>query len=79
MGNYMMGDKCPYYLTHETTNSRGTELEIPYCSHPKHSPLGYRMVERGVNGKQLECGGSMRKCPIAVFWHDTEKKKPADD
>ncbi len=73
MGDYMISDRCPYYLTHETVDSRGEEIGIPYCNHPKHSPLGHRMVDRGVNGKQLQCGGSLSKCPIAVYWHDTDK------
>jgi len=75
MGGYMRSEKCPYFRIHERARKQSfeTKVAVPYCAHPKHSPYGKGMVMRGVNGGHLECGGSLRKCPIAVVWQDADK------
>ena len=72
MGDDISGDRCPFYRLLEKQNSRRADkpIRIPYCEHPRHSPFGKGMVERGVGGGQLQCGGSLRACPLAIVWSD---------
>jgi hypothetical protein len=40
--------------------------EIPWCSHPKHSPADLALVTKVVaGGSILRCGGDFARCQIA--------------
>ncbi len=41
-----------------------TIARMPWCSHPKHSPVD-RVIATGLGGgNRLGCGGDLDKCPL---------------
>lgn len=38
---------------------------IPWCAHPKHSPVEHKMATSALGGGQLlQCAGQFAKCPL---------------
>lgn len=75
-----MTQDCPYYELERKTLERRPigarqvklqTIEIPWCAHPKHSPVGhFEAVNLG--GDKLKCGGDRGCCMLTLEqFHDT--------
>ena len=42
------------------------EVQIPWCSHPEHSPLNEEQAKNGFGMKGLSCEGIPERCPIGI-------------
>jgi len=70
-----MEGKCPYYQVDSQQHRsralrpdyvrRVTVVPIPWCGHPKHSPVS-REDARGLGrAGLLTCGGRLEDCPLS--------------
>ncbi len=67
--------KCKYFKV-ETKPIRSKEMradrqrpapivvEIPYCSHPNHSPFNLKTAKTTICGPRLQCEGDLDNCPL---------------
>ena len=74
-----MTDKCQFYEEQPNTTRRnfiGGDIQpfettlIPYCEHPKHSPVDIKEACLLGDARLLKCEGDLDKCPIADKWDD---------
>jgi hypothetical protein len=64
--------QCPYFKV-ERTILRSREIppappqtiHMPWCAHPKHSPVSKSTATRTIGGaNHLKCEGDLKKCPL---------------
>jgi hypothetical protein len=68
---------CPYYkyqtqsiqrnpISSSRQPQKPEHTKIPWCEHPKHSPVSKVIATTALGGaNQLNCGGDRNKCPLA--------------
>lgn len=68
---------CPYYhIEVKRVEGRGMlrsdrqrvppmNIEMPWCAHPKHSPVDHLTATGTLGGgRLLKCGGDRKQCPL---------------
>ena len=80
--------ECPFYRiekvridrSREVTGSHNREPDqiasVPWCSHPKHSPVPFQKTKGMGGGHLLKCGGDIENCPLS---HDQYSDVSTDD